>query len=448
MEKEINKISVIGAVRSGLAAAKLAKRQGIDVFVSDSASYEKLKDNFDKLKELGIDYEFGGHSEKIYDADLIVTSPGVPSDSDVIKNALNKGLQVISELEFASRFCKGNIIGITGTNGKTTTTTLCAHVLNECGFKTYTAGNIGFAFSEIADRIKPDEFVSLEISSFQLDFINEFAPKFAVLLNITPDHMDRYDNSLDNYARAKFNITINQSDEDYFILDKKILQEYEFSTAANSIAISTDGMIENGIYADNDKIYSNFENEVEQLCSRDDISLKGEHNLQNALAVIAVAKLLNADVDKMRTALKSFKGVEHRLEFVREIEGVSFINDSKATNVDSVFYALQSFDKPIRLILGGKDKGNDYNQIKELVKKNVIKIYAIGSSKEKVKSFFENIVNVHVCESMEDAVNSAFKDSNAGEVILLSPACASFDMFDNYEHRGEVFKRIVGELCP
>ncbi len=446
MELKNKKISIIGAVRSGLAAAKLAGRNGITPFVSDFSSYEKLKDNFDELAEIGIEFEYGGHTDKVYDADLIVTSPGVPSNSVVLQNAIKKGIPVISELEFAFYFCRGKIIGITGTNGKTTTTALCGHTLNYCGFKTYVAGNIGSAFSEIADKVGENEFVALEISSFQLDYVVKFAPYIAVLLNITPDHLDRYDGDIGKYASAKFKITGNQTADDYFIINAADAQKYNVDSKAELLLIDTNKAVDNGAYCDSGKLNFVINGNVNYVCDWDDVNLKGEHNLQNTLAVLSAAKLLNAENEKIKEAFSTFAGVEHRLEFVRRLTGVTFINDSKATNVDSVYYALKSFDKPIRLILGGKDKGNDYSRLLDLIKKHVIKIYAIGSSAEKVFNYFVEHLEVEKCGSLEDAVNLSFKEASPQDVVLLSPACASFDMFDNYERRGEVFKKLVNEL--
>ncbi len=446
MKIKDKKISIIGAVRSGLSAAKLAKRHNIDVFVSELAQYDKLKDNFDELKKNNIEFEYGGHTDKVFEADLIVTSPGVPSNSVVLQRASEKNIPVISELEFAYQFCKGKIIGITGTNGKTTTTTLCGHVLNLCGIKTHIAGNIGTAFSEIADSVNENEFVVLEISSFQLDYVNEFAPYISVILNITPDHLDRYENDFKKYASAKFNITRNQSANDFFIINSKEASEYNVITSAKLLKINTKDEVDSGAYFKDGKLIYTLDGNKEVVCDWQDVNLRGEHNLQNTLAVLAIAKLLDANNEKIKEAFSTFAGVEHRLEFVRELNGITFINDSKATNVDSVFYALKSFDRPLRLILGGKDKGNDYNQILDLVKQNVAKIYAIGSSREKIYSFFKDYLDTEMCGDMEEAIDQAYEEASEGDIVLLSPACASFDMFDNYEHRGQVFKNLVKSL--
>lgn len=442
------KITVIGAVRSGLGAARLAVKLGAVPFVSDAGSSAAVQKNLEQLSAEGIQFESGAHSERVFDCDFIITSPGVPSDSPVLTKAAEKAIPVISELEFASRYCKGTVISITGTNGKTTTTSLTAHLLNECGIKTHLAGNIGIAFSDIALEVKENECVALETSSFQLDHISEFKPKFSALLNITPDHLDRYQNNIQNYISSKLNVYRNQDSSDFLILnDDDLLTPKEISnTSVNIFRFSLKNEVENGAYLKQNEIIFRKNGAVEFTCPVANISLKGEHNYANAMAVIIIAKLLNLKNEDIISALGSFPGVEHRLEFVREINGVKYINDSKATNVDSVWYALRSFDQPIFLILGGKDKGNDYDQIRDLVVERVKKIYAIGSSAEKVFNYFHKLVKVEVKDSLQECVNSANREARANEYVLLSPACASFDMFDNYEHRGLVFKEAVNSL--
>jgi len=442
------RISVIGAVRSGIGAAKLIKKLGGVPFVSDSASESKIKSSVSLLKENKIEYETGGHSDKVYKCDLMIASPGVPSDAPVLKEAKERNIKVISELEFASRFCKGKIVAITGTNGKTTTTSLCGHLFNVCGHKTYTAGNIGLAFSEIATDVKEDEFVALEVSSFQLDLINEFKPDVAMILNITPDHLNRYENKFENYIGSKFRIFKNQDENDYLILNKDDQTTNKNITGykSKSFYFSLNEDISNGCYLSNDQIIFNRDYKPEFSFAINEMQIKGEHNIANAMAVITAAKVFDFDNGKIKEGLRTFKGVEHRLELVREINGVKYVNDSKATNVDSVWYALKSFDEPLFLILGGQDKGNDYNKIKNLVEEKVKKIFAIGSSAEKVFNFFHNIVKVELKVSLEEVISSASKEARNGDVVLLSPACASFDMFDNYEHRGKVFKEAVNNL--
>lgn len=445
LEVKNKKISVIGAVRSGLGASKLAKQLYAIPFVSDAGSEEKLKASIEILKSENIDFEIGKHSEKVFDCDLMIISPGVPSDAEVIKKAKTKNIKIISELEFASSFCKGNIIGITGTNGKTTTTSLCDYLFNECGKKSYAAGNIGLAFSEVATKVQENEFVSLEISSFQLDLIDQFKPKIAMILNITPDHLNRYENSVEKYALSKLRIFENQGTGDFLILNKdsELLNTYFKKAKGNIYFFSTKKKVSNGCYLENDEIRFVRNDSIEFYCKVSDVFIKGEHNIQNAMAVIIAAKIFNLNSENILEALKSFKGVEHRLELVREIEGIKFINDSKATNIDSVIVALKSFNEPIFLVLGGQDKGNDYSLIENLVIEKVKKIYAIGSSAEKIFNYFHKKVKTEIKKDFEEVINASLSEAREGDIVLLSPACASFDMFDNYEHRGNVFKSIV-----
>ncbi len=443
------KITILGAVRSGLGAAKLAKKLGAIPFVSDMGDEQKLLEAKEILYNEGIEFEFGKHSDKVFDCDILITSPGVPSNSGVIKEAEKRGIKIISEIEFASWYCDAEIIAITGTNGKTTTTSLMHYAINMCNSISKVGGNIGTAFSLFSDTTTKDEFAVLEISSFQLDYIDTFKPKYAVIINITPDHLDRYEHSFDKYANSKFLITKNQNENDYLIInkdDEKIKEFEDINKKVNKIYFSIKEKLNNGTYFNNNKIYFAKDGKEEEICNITDLNLKGDHNLYNSLAVVSVLKLLNKENEKIKEVLSTFPGVEHRLEFVREINGVKYINDSKATNVDAVWYALRSFKNPIYLILGGKDKGNDYNQIKLPVQNNVKKIYAIGSSANKVYNFFCDMVPTEIKKDLEDCITSAKKEAENGDIVLLSPACASFDMFNNYEHRGEVFKNIVNSL--
>jgi UDP-N-acetylmuramoylalanine--D-glutamate ligase len=445
MEIKNKKISIIGAVRSGIGAAKLAKKLGGIPFVSDSGAEEKLKASIETLQTEKIEFEIGMHSDKVFDCDLMVVSPGTPSNADVIKKAIDKKIKIVSEVEFSSWFCNANLIAITGTNGKTTTTSLCGYLFNECGAKATSAGNIGLAFSEVALSMNQNEFVSLEVSSFQLDLIDTFKPKVAMILNITPDHLNRYENSIEKYSKSKLKIFENQDENDYLILNKdsELLNQYFQTSKSQLFFFSTTSIVSNGCYLDGQTIKFAKSDKVEFLCSVSDVFIQGEHNIQNAMAVIIAAKIFDLDNNKIIEALKSFKGVEHRLELVREIEGIKFINDSKATNVDSVIVALKSFNDPIMLILGGQDKGNDYTMIEQLVQDKVKKIYAIGSSADKVFNFFHKMVKTEIKKDLNEVINAALSEGRSGDVVLLSPACASFDMFDNYEHRGKVFKEIV-----
>ncbi|MFZ6033164.1 MAG: UDP-N-acetylmuramoyl-L-alanine--D-glutamate ligase [Melioribacter sp.] len=447
MDIKGKKISIIGAADSGIAAAKLAKKMGALPFVSDSASRQSVFKWISVLENENIPYETDKHSEKVFDCDFIVTSPGVPSFSGILAEAKDKGIEIYSEFEFASWFNKGKTIAITGTNGKTTTTSLMNFTLKQSGFNTFSAGNIGTPFSDVVTEIGENDYVVLEASSFQLDFIKYFKPDFAVVLNITPDHLDRYNNDFALYARSKMNILKNQTANDVLIYNSDDRNVIDFMPAAdvNKYGFSLQKEMLKGSYVkEGNMIFSDQTKET--VCAVSDLFIKGPHNVSNALAVLTVAKKLGIPNKKIKSAFSSFRGVEHRIEFVRELAGVEYYNDSKATNVDSVWYALNSFEKPIYLILGGKDKGNDYNKIKELVARKVKKIYAIGSSANKVYDFFKDIVPTEYKQSLESCVLSARKEAKPGSVVLLSPACASFDMFDNYGHRGKVFKEAVNNL--
>lgn len=448
MDIKGKKISIIGAIRSGIGAAKLAKKLGAIPFVSDSKTKENLQKSIAVLESESIAYECGAHTEKVYDCDFIITSPGVPTNSEVLTKARQKGINIFSEIEFASWFCKGRVIAITGTNGKTTTTSLMNYTLNECGIKSYAAGNIGDAFSEIALEVKENEFVALETSSFQLDFVDQFKPMFSIILNVTPDHLDRYNNNFDEYIDSKMKIFAKQDENDFLIYnadDSKIFDRIK-NNRVHKIGFSIQKELNIGTYQKDGKMYFAWYGKKEEVCKVSDLYIRGEHNVANALSVLAVAKILNLPNKKIKSAFSSFKGVEHRIEFVRKLDGVEYYNDSKATNVDSVWYALRSFDKPIYLILGGKDKGNNYDQIRELVIQKVKKIYAVGSSANKIYDYFKDLVPTEYKQTLESCVEAARKEAKADSVVLLSPACASFDMFDNYEHRGNVFKAAVNKL--
>jgi UDP-N-acetylmuramoylalanine--D-glutamate ligase len=447
------KVSVIGAARSGVAAAKLLKKKGYKVFLSDSTAEDKVNSRFvNEIKTAGVEYEFGKHSDKVYDADLVVVSPGVPQSSEVIQTSLGKNINVVSEVEIASWFSKGRVIAITGTNGKTTTTTLIGEIFKEAGFKTIVCGNIGTAFSDIVENTDDDTIIVLETSSFQLDNIKHFKPFVAVFLNVTPDHLDRYE-SLEKYLNSKMKITENQDETNYLVFnydDELVRNSVKENVNAKVSAFSLNSMVKNdyesGAYLGSyDLIYYYYMGE-ENIIDTRNLIIKGQHNVYNAMASVISAKIFGIDRERIKKTLENFKGVEHRLEYVRELNGVKFYNDSKATNVNSVWYALKGFKEPIILLLGGKDKGNNYTEIEKEVKEHVKHIVAIGESKQKVYNFFKDIIPVTISEGFEDAVNKAASEAEEGDVVLLSPACASFDMFENYERRGMEFKKIVNSL--
>jgi UDP-N-acetylmuramoylalanine--D-glutamate ligase len=442
------RISVIGAARSGVAVAKLLQSQGSLVFVSDKTGHEKLKAEAALLRELGIPYELGDHSDRVYDCSLIVLSPGVPSNAPVVLEARTRGINVVSEVEVASWFCRSPIIAITGSNGKTTTTTLIGRILGDAKKKHTVAGNIGTAFSSVVLELAPTDFAVLEISSFQLDHCETFRPHISAVMNITQNHMDRYDHSMEKYAAAKARIFMNQKDDDVVIFDAD--DEYTATIVRNArcrrIPFSIRQPLTEGAYIDKGMLVTTMDGKRTEVINVSDISIKGPHNLYNAMAASLVGQLAGVHTASMRATLRNFKGVEHRQEFVREVNGIRFYNDSKATSVEAVRYALQAFDQPIVLMLGGRDKGNDYSQIMELVHKHVRAIVAMGESADKVEKAFAGTKPVQRTASIEEAILTAQKLAQPGDVVLLSPACASFDWFENYEQRGRVFKELVKNL--
>lgn len=452
--KKYKNVSVIGAARSGIAAAKLLQKKGVNVLLSDSSPKNKINPFFLKeIEESEIEAEFNFHSDKVYGSDLVVVSPGVPQNSDVIQKSLAKGIDVISEIELASWFCKGKIVSITGTNGKTTTTTLIGEILKNAGIETYVCGNIGTAFSDVVGSITAKGIAVVETSSFQLDNIKYFKPLIAIILNITPDHLDRYNKQIEEYVHSKNRVYENQDKNDFLIynnddtvLKESMKKDIESTAVPFSRSDSVKKEAEQGAYLDNYDLVFFHHHIEEKIMDTQQLIIKGMHNVYNSMASVISAKLLGVDKKVIQNTLQNFRGVEHRLEFVRAINGIKFYNDSKATNVNSVWYALQGFDEPIILILGGRDKGNDYREIEEEVRKYVKHIIAIGESKSKVFKFFNSKVPVTLANDMEDAVMKAAGESRGHGIVLLSPACASFDMFDNYEHRGKVFKDIVNKL--
>ena len=443
-----NKLVVLGGGESGVGAAILGISKGYDVFLSDQGQlHEKYR------KELilrNISFEEGSHTEsKILDADLVVKSPGIPDSAALIIALKEKGVSIISEIEFASRYTQAKLIAITGSNGKTTTTLLIYHILKNAGLNVGLAGNIGESFAWQVSE-KQFDFYVLEISSFQLDNIISFRPAIAVLLNITPDHLDRYGYTFQNYVNSKFNIIRNQTHDDTFIyFDDSDVILNEFNTreiAPLKLGISINHILSKGAYLSNEQLVSNF-NESEFIQDYAELPIKGPHNAINALAAILVAQSVGIDAGKIKAGLLSFINAPHRLEQVAIIKEVTYVNDSKATNVDSVFYALGSFTQPVILIAGGVDKGNDYSQIEELVRKNVRGLIILSVKFEKLRDYFKDIVpQLYITQDIQDAVNKAQEWSEPGDVVLLSPACASFDLFKNYEDRGEKFKAAVQNL--
>ena len=443
------RLVILGGGESGVGAALLAQQQGYDVFLSDGGN---LKDNYrTELQQHQIPFEEGQHSvEKILSADEIVKSPGIGEKNELVKQIRQKGISVISEIELAFRY-KGDskIVAITGSNGKTTTTALIYHICKNAGLDAALVGNIGYSFARQVSE-KPSALYVLEISSFQLDDIKTFRPHIAVLLNITEDHLDRYDYQFSNYINSKFSIIANQTMEDYFIYcedDEVIMQKIPLiNLHTNPLPFSMKHEVKKGAYIKGDQMMLRIQEERVSM-SIYDFALKGKHNQYNTMAAGIAAATLGIRKEKIREAVNNFQSLEHRMEFVAMVRGVEFVNDSKATNVNSTWYALESMNKPVVLVLGGVDKGNDYQLIAELVKEKVKAIVCMGTDNKKIIQAFKNIVPVIVeTESAKKAVNASFKLATKGDVVLLSPACASFDLFKNYEDRGTQFKNSVKEL--
>jgi len=439
---------ILGAGESGVGAAYLAQQQGYDVFVSD---FGAIADNYKKqLQGWNISFEEKQHTEaEILSAVEVIKSPGIPDKAPIVKKLKEKGIPVISEIEFAGRYTDAKIIGITGSNGKTTTSSLIYHILKNADLNVGLAGNIGksFAYQVATEKF---EYYVLELSSFMLDDMYKFKVDIAVLLNITPDHLDRYDYKMENYVASKFRVTQNQTAADYFIYcadDPETIKGMESrSFTGQQLPFSIEKEIKTGAYLDKDNIVINIHQQHFQMSIKE-LALQGKHNIYNSMASGIVAKVLDLRNETMRESMGNFKNIEHRLESVGKISGISFINDSKATNVNSTWYALESMTSDVVLILGGVDKGNDYSMLKELVKQKVKAIVCLGKDNERIHAAFEDDVHLIInTSSAQDAVQTAYHLATKGDTVLLSPACASFDLFKNYEDRGRQFKQAVKEL--
>lgn len=443
----MKRIVILGAGESGAGAAVLAKKEGFDVFVSDMS---KINDKYKKmLDDHNIEWEEGHHTEeKILNASEIVKSPGIPKEAPMIKKVMEKGIHIISEIEFASRYTNSKMVCITGSNGKTTTTSLIYHIFKEAGYDAGLAGNIGKSLAlQVAED--PHEYYIIELSSFQLDNMYDFHANIAILLNITPDHLDRYDFCMQNYVDAKMRIIQNQTENDSFIywnddpIIKKELEKYDikaivfpFSELKENGSI---GYIEEGKYIIEKPTPFNMEQE--------ELSLSGKHNIYNSLAAGIATNIAGIKKEVIRKSLSDFPGVEHRLEKVTKVGGVQYINDSKATNVDACWYALESMKTPTILIVGGKDKGNDYDSIKPLVKEKCVGLVYLGADNKKLHDNFDNMgIPVRDTHSMKECVQACYEMAKPGDTVLLSPCCASFDLFKNMEDRGEQFKTLVRNL--
>ncbi|WP_316851003.1 UDP-N-acetylmuramoyl-L-alanine--D-glutamate ligase [Pedobacter agri] len=443
------RVVILGAGESGVGAAKLAQQKGFDVFVSDfgiiSNQYKSA------LEKLNIPFESEKHTEElILNATQVIKSPGIPATAPIVKKLVAQGTPVISEIEFAGRYTDAKMICITGSNGKSTTSLLTYHILKNAGLNVGLAGNIGYSFAAQVAAESYDYYV-LEISSFMLDDMFDFKADIAVLLNITPDHLDRYDYKLENYAASKMRIIQNQTADDVFIYcadDEESLRALaNISPLAKTFPFSITKNIDTGAYLEENTIHILTEPNKELTMSISDLALQGKHNIYNSMASGIVAKVLELRNDTIRESMGNFKNIEHRLEHVAKISGIDFINDSKATNVNSTWYALESMTSDVVLIMGGVDKGNDYNMLKDLVKSKVKAIVCLGKDNKRIHDAFEDDVEVIVNTfSAEEAAQIAFHLAKRGDAVLLSPACASFDLFKNYEDRGNQFKAAVREL--
>lgn len=442
------RLVVLGGGESGVGTAILGKKKGYDVFVSD---FGKIKENYkDVLNDYEIKWEESQHTEDLLlNADVVMKSPGIPDKAPIVKKMVEKGISVVSEIEFAAPFTKAISIGITGSNGKTTTTMLTYHLLKSAGLNVGLAGNIGKSFAWQVAEENFDSYV-LELSSFQLDGILNYKPHIAIITNISPDHLDRYEYKYENYISSKFRITMNQSEDDYLIYDSddEAISNWlkTNKTKAKLIPFSLTKQLTEGAFIKNN-IMEILIDQEEFTIETESIALEGKHNMKNAMAATSVAKLMQIRKATIRESLSNFQGVEHRLEKVLKIQNVQYINDSKATNVNAAFFALDSMNTPTVWIVGGVDKGNDYNELMALVREKVKAIICLGVDNKKIIDAFGNVVDIMVeVTNMSDAVKMAQKLTEKGDSVLLSPACASFDLFENYEDRGNQFKQAVRHL--
>ena len=444
----MKKLVILGGGESGVGAAILGKQKGYEVFVSDSGSIAKKYKKV--LLHHEINFEEHQHSEPIVlNADLVVKSPGIPDNVAIVKDLTSKKVSVISEIEFASYYTKATIIGVTGSNGKTTTSLITNHLLKSANINVGIAGNIGNSFAQQVSEQNFDSFV-IELSSFQLDGIINFRPHIAIITNITPDHLDRYDYDFNNYVASKFRITKNQTKNDFLIYDAddRIINKWikNHKIKAQLIPFSIQKEVNNGAFLKEDTIVIKLNKEAFSM-SISNLKLQGKHNVKNTMAGALATQLLNVRSQSIKDSLANFEGAEHRLENVQKVNGVQFINDSKATNVNATFYALECMEQSTVWIVGGVDKGNDYEDLLPLVREKVKAIVCLGEDNEKLKAIFYNVVDMMIeTAGAEEAVKVAYKLSQPGDTVLLSPACASFDLFENYEDRGRQFKSAVRSL--
>jgi UDP-N-acetylmuramoylalanine--D-glutamate ligase len=445
------RVLVVGLAKTGVATAQFLLERGADVLVTDMQGEAKLKDSVDALRRWAADagkmlaLELGGHKmESFKNADLIVASPGVPLAIEPIQQAIRSGVEVISELELAFRYLKGRVIGITGSNGKTTTTTLVGEILKLGHRKCHVAGNIGYPLISFVGASTLDDLYVTEISSFQLEGIKQFKPYIGAVLNITPNHLDRY-RSFDEYVAAKRLLFKNYGTEEYAVLnaDNVLTEKMAADLSCRVLFFSRKKALARGVFVQGDDVLYRYNGTEVKLIELGDIPLKGTHNQENVMAALAIGRICDVPERVMQQAVRAFKGVEHRLEFVAEIQGVPYYNDSKATSVDATIKAVEVFDGNVLLILGGKDKGGDFSLLRDVLRSRVKHVLLIGAATEKIAQALQDLVPMTRCSSMSNVVETATRLAVPGDTVLLAPACASFDMFDNYEHRGRVFKQEV-----
>ena len=449
LELKGKKVLVVGLGKSGLAAALFLRRQGAQVTVSDIRSAEALAKDIPALLDEGINVEAGGHGLLTFRRqDLIIVSPGVPLDTPELVQARNLGRPIIGELELAARFLKGQILAVTGSNGKTTTTSLLGEILEKADFPTQVGGNIGVPVVALIEESTDATWNVLEVSSFQLETTERFHPKIAVILNITPDHLDRH-GTFENYALAKERIFAEQDQSDYCVLNADNVRAAAAAkrSKASVYWFSLEHAVDQGAWVNGGAILfrSSPATEPEHIMPLGSIPLKGEHNVENVLAAVCAARLAGASAEAVRKGVEQFKAVEHRLEYVTTLNGIEIYNDSKATNVDATAKAIAAFSGNIHLILGGKDKNSDYTELNDLLRSRVKAVYTIGSAAAKIESQLRGIVAIHSCETMDKAIAAIAAAAHPGDIVLLAPACSSFDQFESYEHRGRVFKELVSE---
>jgi UDP-N-acetylmuramoylalanine--D-glutamate ligase len=449
MELNNKHVLVVGLGKSGVASALFLKSRGARVTVSDTKSEDELRNEILLLLEHGIAVETGGHGDRTFRGqDLIVVSPGVPFDAGQLMQARSLSEPVIGEIELAAQFLAGSIVGITGANGKTTTTSLAGEIVAAGNFPTLVGGNIGTPAISFVDQAGPKTWTVLEVSSFQLETIDTFRPRIAVILNITPDHLDRH-KTFANYVNAKARIFENQRGDDFTVLnaDDPTTAGLADRTRAQLFWFSRRQEVERGVFVRGAAIFFRDGQREKEIMPLQELPLKGAHNVENALAGVLVGALVGCAPEQIREAVRNFKAVEHRLEFVAKVAGVDYYNDSKATNVDATIKALESFPANIHLILGGKDKGSDYSVLNELLRERVKRVYTIGAAAAKIESQIQGASEIEHAETLENAVRLASASAVAGDVVVLAPACSSFDQFQSYEHRGRVFKEIVHSLA-